>query len=255
MQKACWLLVFLAAIAAHAPGCAGADTPPTYAVLSLVGDKLNIVATMRNVPSRDARRDAPLALTGSRFDNTINRAVGDAVQSVVPLANVIELTPRTRYLFSDQHLHFAEKNGLMSVPVEISEALEKNKANYIVLVTKHRAVPGFMLTNFSQRAGTLEGLGFFLDGALRGPNTVFPELGRGNIAAFAFINIYLVDVASFSVLNMQRLKASVSLAPEDSIFDAVLFWEKVPIDQKIKVIDQLLRRETLRVVPQLMGAR
>ena len=255
MQKICWFLFVLAAISAHAPDCSGAESPTTYAVLSLVGDKLNIVATMRNVPSRDARRDAPLALTGSRFDNTVNRAVGDALQALVPLANVIELAPKTRYLFNDQHLHFAEKNGLMSVPVEISDALDKNKATYLVLVTKHRANPGFVLTNFSQRAGTLEGLGFLLDGALRGTNAVFPEFGRGNISAFAFINIYLIDVATYSVLNMRNLTASASLAPTDSIFDAVLFWEKFPIDKKIQAINQLLRRETLRVVPQLMGAR
>ena len=254
MQKACWLLIYLAMIV-HASACMGTDTPPTYAVLSLVGDKLSIVATMRNVASADARRDAPLALTGSRFDNTVNRAVGDAVQALVPLANVIELSPKTRYLFNDQHLHFAEKNGLMSVPVEISEALDKNKATYLVLVTKHRAIPGFALSNFSPRAGALEGLGFLLDGVMREPNAVLPELGRGNIAAYAYINIYLIDVATYSVLNMQSLMATASLAPADSIFDAVAYWERFPLDRKIQAIDSLLRRETLRVVAQLMGAR
>ncbi|MEQ1517774.1 MAG: hypothetical protein ABL931_14930, partial [Usitatibacteraceae bacterium] len=101
---------------------------------------------------------------------------------------------------------------MISILDAIRSALAKEKADYLILITKHRDAAQFAFTNAIDGAGLLEGLGFYLDGATRTYTGDTREAGRGYIAPFCYAKVTLVDVKTSKVIKKQFIKASMAIS-------------------------------------------
>ena len=83
-----------------------AATPevPTYAFLSLIGDKLDIVIAQMQTGSRIDQnlRMPPVIIQDPVFDNVAATAAGDAIRKIIPRAELAILNSRSPVLFEKQ---------------------------------------------------------------------------------------------------------------------------------------------------------
>ena len=234
--------------------CAAAPEIPTYAFLSLIGDKLEIVIAQAQTGSRidQNRREPPLAILDPVFDNTAAMAAGEAVRKVIPRAELAILNSRSPVLFEKQRDLFDEKGGVMGIPDAIRTALQNEKATHLILITKHRDEAQIQFVGTSDGAGLVEGLGFYVDGATGTRSGDTGEAGRGFIAPFVYARVTLIDVQTSKVIKRQTIKASMAISSARAQNDLTSPWAALSSAEKVSAINRLIQREMARVVPLLL---
>ena len=128
-----WLIAVLAWMAAGSANAA----PITMAVLSLIGDKLEIVVPQMATGSRlDQNRRAALDDQSGAFDRFTLKAAADAIAKVDSriATELIGMAPSR--LHDQPERIFDGKQ--VALPGAIVDELERLKANYLLLITKHR---------------------------------------------------------------------------------------------------------------------
>lgn len=236
------------------PALAAAPEPPTYAFLSLIGDRLDIVVGQLQTGSLldKNRREPPVEIKDPIFDNAAATAAGQAVRTVYPLAELAILNSRSPVLFEKQRDLFEETGGVIAIPDAIRTALANEKATYLILITKHRDAAQFDFTNAIDGAGMLEGLGFYLDGATETLTGDTREAGRGYIAPFVYARVTLVDVKTSTVLKKQSIKATMPISSARAQQNPASPWSALSSAEKVSAINRLIQREMARVVPLLL---
>lgn len=233
-----------------------AATPedPTYAFLSLIGDKLDIVIAQPQTGSRidQNRREPPLTILDPVFDNAAATAAGEAVRKIIPRAELAILNSRSPVLFEKQRDLFEEKDGVIAIPEAIRTALQNEKATHLILITKHRGDAQFQFSNLSDGTGMVEGLGFYLDGNSGTRRGDTGEAGRGYIAPFVYAKVTLVDVQTSKVIKKQTIKASMAISSARAQENIASPWAALSSAEKVSAINRLIQREIARVVPQLL---
>jgi hypothetical protein len=255
MQKvlyriACTLL--LAAAQAHAAG----SEPPRYAMLSLIGDKLDIVVyRMQTGSNIEQNRHEAFPINDPLFDNTAVSAAADAVRKVVPGAELVALNSRSAALFEKQRELFDERDSKVSLPDAIKTALQEQKATHLILITKHRDDARLAFRDRYDGSGKLEGLGYYIDGVTftetnpgEGDTT-----GRGYLAPYAYMKVSLIDAQTSKLIGKQIVKASKALSVARAK-DSANPWDTLTSEQKVRIMDQMVRREITRVVLELLKA-
>ncbi|MEO8103571.1 MAG: hypothetical protein ABI790_13670 [Betaproteobacteria bacterium] len=255
MRKFVYVLVIALVFAIPQTQAATADVP-TYALLSLIGDKLDIVIAQRQSRSRAdrSRRDPPSAIQDAVFDNAATTAAGEAVRKIIPGAELAYLNSRSTVLFEKQRELFAEKNGVMSIPDAIRDALKKEKATHLILITKYGDEAQFQFVNAPDGTGMLEGLGFYLDGATGTFSTDEREAGRGYIAPFVYAKVTLIDVQTSRVIRNKTITASLTISSARAQENLTSPWLALSAAEKVSAMNRLIQRELARTIPLLLKA-
>lgn len=240
--------------AASAPAPQAAPAAPTYAFLSLVGDKLDIVIAQFQTGSNldKNRREPPLEIADPVFDNVAATSAGEGVRKVIPRAELAILNSRSPVLFAKQKELFAEQNGVVAIPDAIRTALKNEKADFLVLITKLRAESEFQFTGFPDGGGLIEGLGFYVDGFTGVYNRETSEAGRGYIAPFAYMQVAVIDAQSGKLIGKQKVKASMVISSARAQEGQTSPWAALTSAEKVSAINRLIQREMQRVVPLIL---
>ena len=227
--------------------------PPVYAVLSLVGDQLGILVAQ---PLTDAKfapyRREVLPIAEAVFDDAAIGAASDAIRKIMPRAELSALNTRSSVLFEKQRTLFEEKGTLMAVPEAIKAALAQQKANFLVLITKHRDEINLQFGHDRDVEGKLEGLGFYVDDTLTASSGTGTGAG-GFIAPYAYLRVALIDTKTWTVIGKQTITASTKIVSAKTV-EAASPWTAMTSSEKIRAMDRLLRREIGRVIPLLLKA-
>ncbi len=157
-------------IVENASAQAVAPSPtPVYAVLSLIGDRLDIVVRQLQTGTRvDANRHQPLSIAEPVFDDAAVAAAESAIREANPKAEVSALRTRSQVLFDKQAVLFSINGDTMAMPEAIKDALRGQGATKLVLIGKRRDDASFKFADgYFDGVGKLEGLGFYLDGTFR----------------------------------------------------------------------------------------
>jgi hypothetical protein len=217
---------------------------PVYAVLSLIGDRLDVVASQRQTGSKlDQNTRQSLPINDAVFDNIAINAVGRAIVKLNSRAEVAALNSRSPVLFAKHRELFTPTDGVLSIPDAIKNAITAQKATHFILITKYNDEAQLKYLNGYDGVGRLEGLGFYLD--------LFNQ--RPVIAPYAYMKLVLVDMANQRVLNTRLIRASIALS--ERIPSSPQAWDALTSAEKVQIMDQLIRDEITQVTPDLIQGK
>jgi hypothetical protein len=240
------LLSFLFAFAAALPTHA---QKPVYAVASIVGDRLMVVVAEKSVGSNiDRNRREFYPLNSPALDNGLILAIQDALQDSDPTAKPILLGVSAKALGETQARALDEGNDSKPLIDAIAPAARKAGATHLILALKHRDDARLRTANGMVGLGKLEGLGFYVDAVMQMVNEQNGERSIGFVAPFAYIRFLLVDLGTGATLREKVVRESHAVANQK----ATVPWEALPADQKVKLLQQLIRAAVADAVPELL---
>ncbi len=242
------LALALPALASNAQTVSPPGGP--YAVLSLVGDKLDAITYQPQVGTLlDANTHQPMPMTVDILDTAALRAVNKALRAALPGTDVELLAASTPDMFVDE-AHFFNGDQV-KLPADIETALTQEKASKLVLITKHRAEARLAVKSGFIGNGKIEGLGFYVDSYHRLDDADNPEHTVGFLSPFVYVDVTLVDVASHAVVRRTTITASQTFVPA-SFSKANAVWDTLDGKAKIDTLSQLLSNNLANVIPQLV---
>ena len=240
--------------AAAQTAAAKESVEPVYAVLSLIGDKLSIVVAQSQTGTRvDANRRETLSISEDVFDTMAVSATAAAVRKLRPSAELAALNTRSAVLFEKQRTLFEESGNTIAIPEPIRAALKNQNATHLFLITKRidEAAAEFS-SGTTDGKGKLEGLGFYLDGSIATVDGASGNAGQGFIAPFAYMNVMLIDLATSKIIKKQKITSSWPVSAGVAATDIGSPWAALSSAEKVRLVNELIRREIMRVVPDLM---
>jgi len=235
------------AVLAAATFASAAAHAQRYAVISLIGDRMQL-AYARGVDGqpvdRIERRYIPLE------DSTIDRAtllaVNEQVKKIRPGAEPVLLQAFDRSYFDVS----AGTGAIIEWVRQLAKDVKGAKVTHAILVTKlqHDGVPALQKPFVG--GGTLEGVGFFVGRTPpptgRDPNSA----GPGFLSPFAYFQVTLVDLASGQVLREEKGLASTALSATGT--DTGNPWDTLSGQQKVQTLVDMMRAELGLVMPKLL---
>ena len=245
MRQFLALLLFACALPASAQA-------RQYAVLSLIGDKLMVAQYYPNEAAfrSDGSLQVVVALDDNAFDKTALQAADAALKSVDKTARPVLLVAKDTSLYETQA--GIAKTGRSSAELleRIDPMLRGSGATHLILITKlkHEARVQ-VLKDTMLGSGELEGVGFYVDSGRGAPN----ELGSGSNAVlgpFAYFKLELIDLATRKVVREEKVTASRPVANPGSANP----WAALTNAEKIGTLQDIIRRETVKAIPVLLGA-
>ncbi|MBL8513687.1 MAG: hypothetical protein JNJ55_06820 [Betaproteobacteria bacterium] len=230
----------------NASATQGTPAKPVYAVLSVIGDKIDVVVA-RSLPGQEqAAVRGAVTPTEGVFDAVAVEAASRAIWAVAPKMDIAQLAVRGKSMFEKQTELFAEANGRIRIPAEVMEGARQQAATHLVLLLKHRApvvwnVPGTAKPKTdAQFRGTVEGLGFVVD---------VPAGRDGEIVPFLHFQVLVVDLASATVVGRNPVAATAPV-PAEAV-SADLAWRNFSAWQKTRSLEFLIRDQVMQAVQSL----
>jgi len=226
------LLVALAAFAARAEG------PRTYAIVSLLGDQLAIVAPeITTGSSLDRNQRSYLKLDTPALDQAALLAADTALRQVDPGAQDALLLVRDPAIYEAQAKSLEDGSQVASVVPPLSATLASVRATHLIVFTKMRHEASFETERSHVGQGRLEGLGFYVDRVTRLTDQGNGDEYVGFLGPYAYFRISLVDLDGPKVLAQEDIAASQTRG----VHSAVHPWEELTAQQKVSALQSMLR--------------
>lgn len=225
-----------------------------YAVLSLIGDRMLVVQYVPMIGGRIDRNTRDyIDLEDPILDKTALLATDQALKRADASAKPVLLFAREKALyeasgkFADGGEHSAKLLAL------IRPLVQNSGATHLLLFTKVRSEARMPLYDLTVGTGTIDGIGFYVDPTVA---TKLPDTGesaQGFVGAFAYFQVSLIDLAKGVVVGEQRVLASrTQTAPAAKATD---IWTGIPAQEKMRLLQTLVRDEVSNVVPKVAAPR
>ena len=221
----------------------------SYAVLSFVGDRLLISQASGETGTRVDRNVRQFAPTHSPvLDQAATRAVKAKIAAAERDAKVELLEAGNEHFYAAVNDSVGQ-DGVASLVRLLQPELRGIPATHWILVTKHRAPARVNLAHTSVGMGNLEGLGFYIDRGLHVASVKTGEGAEGIVAPFAYLRYSLVDAATGTVLREVNETQSFTVAKQSATHP----WDALTGEEKVRYLEQLLRRSADDAVPKLLA--
>lgn len=225
----------------------------SYAVMSLVADKMSVVIRQPQVGSAiDQNRRESVPIAAANIDDSALVAAHEVLKGLEPGAAVHLLK------VSEASLYEAQGSLLdgtrFTPPADMADALAQTKATHLLLLTKWRA--DAQLQAYRQRVGSgkLEGIGYYVDGNLRMRRMDTNEVGFGFLAPYVYAKLSLVDLRQAKVVGDERIEASTTLSAAHAT-EGVNPWDAVPNAKKIAALRQMVVDAMRDTIPVVLASR
>lgn len=247
------LLLGFAGLAAAPLLAQTADGPaPRYAVLSILGDQITLVGYRPPTGSNLDRNDHKvLPVHAPVLDNSTLLAVDDAIKRLQPKAATLLLASRDPKLFELQEQSLDTPGDAAESVAAIKVLLQQSKATRLILVSPYRSEARFQLVGELSGSGKISGLGFYVDRVSRVTRTESGEVGTGYLAPFAYFAMRLIDANAMTTIS-RKLVTESEVVPTSAAKNATVPWDTLTNDQKVEMLQTLIRRGVDRVMPELL---
>ena len=221
-----------------------------YAVLSLIGDEMLIVGASQSTGQRiDRNTRSYVPLDDPVVDKTVLLAANDALKGATGKEPVL-LFGRDRNLYSTQQRLMNEGKGMAGLLDTIRPLTKDTGATHLVLFTKARREARMQVYETAYGNGTVEGVGFYVDPVTEILIRDKQQNATGFVAAYAFFDVALVDLANGTIVGEQRVAANRATAAPNSVATEV--WSGISGAEKMRMLQGILREEVARTVPALL---
>ena len=233
-----------------ASGAQAATAAPSYAVISLVGDSLDVVTYQPQVGSQlDSNTHMRLALSQDELDTAALRAIDRSLRASRPGARVALLAASTPDSFANQDRLFSGDH--VTLPAEIDAAVHREGAAMLVLVTKHHGEARLQVADGFIGSGKLEGLGYYLDTNKHLRTVDTGVRSTGYLAPFVYVDVNLVDVATGTLLKRATITTGHVIGTSKKA-EAVHPWDALTSEEKVRTLKNLLTSELRAAMPALL---
>jgi len=242
-----WQRLLGAVLVAVAGFTAAAAHAQRYAVISLIGDRMQI-AYAKGVEGQPVDRidRRYLPLDDTTIDRAALLAVNEKLRELAPSSDPVLLQAFDRTLFDTG-------GGMASIIEWVRQTVKDQKGAKVtraILVTKatYDGIPALQKPYIG--SGTLEGVGFFA-GRTPPPTGLDPNsAGPGFLCPFAYFEVSVVDLGSGRVLRTERGLASDLISASGT--DTGNPWDTLSGQQKVKKLTDMVRAEIGLVMPKLL---
>ncbi|MEO5676868.1 MAG: hypothetical protein ABIQ84_04910 [Usitatibacter sp.] len=205
---------------------------------------------MKTGSNLDRNQREFIELPSAVIDNGTVLAVERAVKATQPGADVVLLGARDPALFALRRKSLEEGSGTQGMVARLSDVLGGTQATHLILITKLHHDAMLKLESSHVGSGKLEGVGFYIDHALRTTRSDTGARGQGFLAPFAYFTVSLIDLRSRTTLAEEDVVASTTHSAARS--DTLHPWDAMNADQKVRELQRLIRTEIARVTPELL---
>ena len=229
------------------------DTPAnTFAILSLLGDRLTVVShTSQTGTSFGSERHNVMKLTTPAFDHAALQAADAAVKAARPDAKTVLLLARDPAVYDAQADAIEVDQPVTSLLPRIDPLVAPAHAGYLILLTKIRYDAEVVIRTGNIAFGKLDGLGFYVDTNRPMANVKTGDTYRGLVAPYAYFRVSVVDLAANRVIAEQPVHVGVPLASHAGVGT----WEEISPQEKMNALQALLREQVARSVARALQLR
>jgi hypothetical protein len=242
-------LLALAASLVASLGLHAQPRVPVYAVASVIGDRILVVGADKSVGSSlDRNRKEFFELKTPALDNGAVIAIDDALKEAAPQAKSILLGLSARALHDVQSRALDEGGAVKPLVEVVRPVAQKAGATHLILAIKARDDARIKSADGLIGLGKLEGLGFYVDNVMKMENRDTGESTDGFVAPFAYFRLVLVDLSSGAVLREQFVREAQAVSSQK----AALAWDALAPEQKVRMLQQLIRDSIRDAVARLI---
>ncbi len=232
-------LLAAAALALAGPAAAA---PFTIAVVSMIGDKLEIITPqMTTGSSLDRNLRKTVEGKSGAFDVFMLDAVAKAIGAVdLGIGTVLIKMPPSKFYDEPERMFDGKQVGL---PGAVVDEIERVKAHFALLITKFRDDVRVPLRSGAIGTGKVRGLGFYVDREQRVwiTDSRDRETAPGLLAPYAYFRLSLVDVRTGELRRDQvvTLMETWAVAAKPKASDA---WEVLDAAEKVESLERLIKQ-------------
>ena len=227
---------------AAASSAASAPTR-TYAIVSLIGDEFSVVSRRTEVGTNlNPNERTVLPVPDAVFDRIAAAELETLVLRAKPGTPVLRALIRDPRLFALQDKLLTESSESHDMRIALRDLLAKAGATDLFLITKHRGTPMFqMVTGKKAGAGSIGGIGFYIDNQSLIYNTVTKVEDEGFLAPYAYVAVSLLDLGSMRVVKTGNgRETTISIAAERG--GALHAWDALTPKEKVDALDLVIRK-------------
>lgn len=224
----------------------------TYAIVSLVGDRVEIVLRSAVVGSSiDQNRKDGLASAKGAIDKAILAAADQALKKSDPASKPVLLLANDPALYQLQDKMLVDEATATVLLERLRPMLADAHATHLLLFTKYRHEASFPLGREHVGNGMIEGAGFYVDFTLMTRAIGTNERARGFLAPFAYFQVSLIDLATSTVLkNRTMLGGTTRSAARGESGDP---WDALSDAQKIDLLLRIVRYQAFSATTEIIA--
>jgi hypothetical protein len=236
-----------------------AGTPQRVAVVSLLGDELQVVTGSRKTGSHlDSNRRDAWPMPAGLMDGTSLVAVEKAGKQVAPESEFLLLKLPSARLFGDP---LGQPEGSRyEIPAALKPTLQQIQATQLILITPVRTDLRVQGVDFASGNGVLTGLGFYVDDLMRvrqinrADLRETGEVARGFLAPYVYVKASLIDAQTGAVLAQKVVAKAEAYSGtrDEGVADP---FESLDGPSKVKLLTDMLTAEVGEATKTLLAPR
>ena len=215
----------------------------TYAIVSLIGDEFSVVSRRAEVGTNlNPNERVALPVPDAIFDRIAAAELETLLLRAKPGTPVLRALIRDPRLFALQDKLLTESSESHDMRIALHDLLAKAGATDLFLVTKNRGTPMFeMVTGKMSGAGSIGGIGFYIDNQSHIYNTRTKVEDEGFLAPYAYVAVSLMNLSTMSVVKHGNgHESTVSIAAEKG--GASHAWDALTPKEKVDALDHVIRK-------------
>lgn len=233
---------------------ADAPTMASYALLSLIGNNLQTVVYQPTTGTRmDANNKHNLPIVDPIFDATAVESANAALKAILPKAKTVMMLTRDAGLYQAQNDMFENPDANRENRDYLKSLLKDRPVTQLILITKLHGPAELSMVAGYTGYGYLEGLGYYMDNALKIRNVETKNTGTGLLASFAYVKVRLLDAKTLDVIKEVYLKRSQTVGNSSQDDKGVFAWNILTPKEKMDFMDQQIRVTMEDVIPMLFS--
>lgn len=246
------LAAMAAACLATSAGHAEAQAARSYAFMSLIGDKLTVVAPRTGTgTSLDRNQHQDFATTDDGLDVAAMRAAEAVVQRADAGAPTMLYATRDPKLFALQEA-LVESEGLSAeLAQSLKQLLADSKATHLVLITKSRSDARIPVQDGHIGVGRLTGLGFYVDRHTVIRNVDNGHKSTGFVAPYAHLRLSLLDAKTLQGIRQVATRDATRLDANPTSIRGP--WADLSAQQKVEALQKRVTESVTQAMPALLG--
>ncbi len=224
----------------------------SYAVLSLVGDRIEVVRHgVTGDTDLDGNRRDSTPIHNRLIDRAIVAAADQAIRRRDNAAAPVLLMARDPAIYAAQRVMLDDEKSVQALLAALRPVLADVHATHLVLFTRLRRKASFHFGNYHIGSGMLDGAGFYVDSTIRMRQGDTSEGAFGFLGPYVYMEATLVDLGSGSIVaQKQVLETRTVSTPRSASGNA---WDTLTTEQKADMLVRMASQGASEAVDGLLS--